>query len=328
MVKLHNRALLAPMSGITDLPFRRLAHRLGAGLVVAEMAAGRLLAAADEKTLKRIAGSAEISPHVIQIMGRDPGEMAGAAKLAVDLGADMIDINMGCPARKVTTGLAGSALMREPELALRIVAAVVAAVDMPVSLKMRLGWDRQSLNAPTIAREAEAAGVAMIFVHGRTRNQFYEGEADWAAIRPVVDGVKVPVFANGDINRLADVDTCLTRSGACGVMIGRGALGRPWFIGEVARHIEGKPASASPSMAERCTLVVGHYEDIMAHYGYEIGVRVARKHLGWYVDALSCRAAFARRWRELLLTEAAPKRVIQLLEQMFDSIGADRRLAS
>lgn len=328
MIALHNRALLAPMSGITDLPFRRLAHRFGAGLVVGEMVDVRLLAAGHRQTLRRVAGGDEIRPYVIQISGRDPREMADAARMAADFGADMVDINMGCPARKVTKGLAGSALMREPELAIRIVEAVVTAMKVPVSLKMRLGWDVQSLNAACIARKAQDAGISMFVVHGRTRNQFYEGMADWAAIREVVGAVKVPVFANGDIVTPGDAVNCLERSGAHGVMIGRGALGRPWFVGQVGALLDKRLVPEVPGLAETRLLVIGHYEDMLAHYGSELGMRIARKHLGWYVDGLMPDAGESRFWRSQLCRETSHRRVLDRIEGLFDHLENRYRLAS
>jgi nifR3 family TIM-barrel protein len=328
MIALHNRALLAPMSGITDQPFRRLAHRLGAGLVVAEMAAEKLINSSHRETLMRIAPSPGIRPHVVQIMGRDPGQMAEAARVAADCGADMVDINMGCPARKVVSGLAGSALMREPALALAIIDAVVAAVEVPVSLKMRLGWDHSSRNAPDIARSAAQAGIAMLFVHGRTRCQFYDGAADWFAIGDVVSAVGVPVYANGDIRRLCDVDACLGQSGAAGIMIGRGALGRPWFVGQAARYIENAAATGEPSSAQQHDLVIEHYDDMLLHYGRELGVRVARKHLGWYIDDLFADHAERATWRAMLLRDSDPKRVTARIDDMFDAAGNGYRLAS
>ena len=328
MIKLRNRALLAPMSGITDLPFRRLAHRLGAGLVVAEMVASKMLAGAHKQTLHRVTGDPGINPYVIQITGRDPEETGEAAKVAADLGADMIDINMGCPARKVTKGLAGSALMKQPELALSIIESVVGAVELPVSLKMRLGWDETLLNAPEIAMCAEQAGVTMFTVHGRTRNQFYKGRANWLAIREVVEAVSVPVIANGDIVTFKDVDNCLSQSGAHGVMIGRGAQGRPWIVGQIGAKLAGKDIPPVPSISEKHALIVEHYEDMLDFYGRELGLRNARKHLGWYVDGLFEAKQDALIWRSRLCREENPAKVQDLIAEMFRVIAGSREEAA
>ncbi len=322
MIHLRNRALLAPMSGITDLPFRRLAHRLGAGLVMAEMVASRMLAGEHRQTLKRVMGADEISPYVIQISGREPVETAEAARIAAGLGADMIDINMGCPARKVTKGLAGSALMKEPELALSIIEAVIEAVDIPVSLKMRLGWDENSLNAASIARRAENAGITMITVHGRTRQQFYKGRADWRAIGKVVRAVSVPVIANGDILSFEDAECCLTLSGAHGVMIGRGAQGRPWIVGEYGRWLSDKKGrSASQiSLSGKKAVILEHYDSMLDFYGRDLGVRNARKHLGWYICELFEDRKQQSLWRIKLCSEDEPKIVRARLLEMFDKL--------
>ncbi len=321
MITLRNRALLAPMSGITDLPFRRLAHRLGAGLVVAEMVASKMLAGEHRQTLRRVMGSNEISPYVIQISGRDPLEMAGAAKVAADLGAHMIDINMGCPARKVIKGVAGSALMKQPDLALSLIESVTSAVDLPISLKMRLGWDDTMLNAPDIASRAVEAGIKMISVHGRTRCQFYKGRADWAAIANVVKAVDVPVIANGDILSYQDAKSCLAQSGAYGVMIGRGAQGRPWIVGEYGAKLQDDPHFSSPTLEEKRYLIIEHYEDMLGFYGKKLGLRNARKHLGWYVDALFQRRERALFWRSRLCREGDPANVIKSLGHLFDELA-------
>ena len=317
MINLRNRVLLAPMSGITDLPFRRLAHRLGAGLVIAEMVSSKMLAEAHTQTLRRVMGADELSPYVIQLTGRDPLDTAEAAKVAADLGADMIDINMGCPARKVTKGAAGAALMKEPELALSIVESVVQAVDLPVSLKMRLGWDVDCLNAPQLAVSAEQAGVQMFSVHGRTRNQFYKGQADWPAIRAVVDAVQTPVIANGDIMTFSDVEDCLKQSGAHGVMIGRGAQGRPWIVGEYGSRLTGEKAPPPLSGEQREAVILEHYEDILCFYGVQMGMRNARKHLGWYVDEFISDPQQAKMWRTKLFHEDDPTKVQTLVSEMF-----------
>ncbi|KGD94414.1 tRNA dihydrouridine synthase DusB [Rhizobium sp. YS-1r] len=275
-VAIRNRVALAPMSGVTDLPFRQLAWRFGAGLVVTEMVASRELVMNRGESWARLKG-AGISPHMVQLAGREAHWMAEAAKIAADNGADIIDINMGCPAKKVTGGYSGSALMRDPDHALSLVEATVNAVKVPVTLKMRLGWDENSINAPEIARRAEEAGVRLVTIHGRTRMQFYEGRADWNAIRLVRDAVSIPLIANGDVESPEDAAEILERSGADAVMVGRGAQGRPWHVGWLAGH-------APPPQDEVAGLVIEHYEAMLALYGREAGLRHARKHLGWYLD--------------------------------------------
>jgi len=264
------------MSGVTDLPFRQLAWRYGAGLVVTEMVASGELILNRGESWARLKG-AGISPHMVQLAGREAAPMALAAKIAADNGADIIDINMGCPAKKVTGGYSGSALMRDPDHALSMIEATVNAVSVPVTLKMRLGWDENSINAPEIARRAEQAGIRLVTVHGRTRMQFYEGRADWDAIRAVRDAISIPLIANGDVESPEDAQDILARSGADAVMVGRGAQGRPWHIGWLAGH-------AAPSPAEIPALVVEHYEAMLELYGREAGLRHARKQLGWYLD--------------------------------------------
>lgn len=277
--------LLAPMAGITDLPFRRIVARFGAGLVVSEMvASGEMLTA---KPSVRAKARTELGLDMaasVQLAGREAQPMAEAARMVADMGAKIVDINMGCPAKKVTGGYSGAALMRDPDHALRLIEAVTGAVDLPVTLKMRLGWDTDSLNAPEIARRAEAAGVKMIVIHGRTRMQFYKGTADWAAICAVRDAVGIPVVANGDVIDAASAAAALTASGAAGVMVGRGAQGAPWVLAEIAHAIHGTPAPAIPEGDALADLVAEHYESILSFYGADLGLRLARKHLGWYAE--------------------------------------------
>ncbi|AQS61915.1 tRNA-dihydrouridine synthase B [Rhizobium rhizogenes] len=275
-VTIRNRAVLAPMSGVTDLPFRQLAWRYGAGLVVTEMVASRELVANRGESWARLKNAGMV-PHMVQLAGREAHFMAEAAKIAADNGAGIIDINMGCPAKKVTGGYSGSALMRDPDHALSLIEATVKAVDVPVTLKMRLGWDENTINAPEIARRAEAAGVQLITIHGRTRMQFYEGRADWNAIRAVREVISVPLIANGDIETAEDAREILRRSDADAVMVGRGAQGQPWLPAVLAGH-------AAPQHAEIAGIAVEHYEMMLEFYGREAGLRHARKHLGWYLD--------------------------------------------
>ena len=276
--------LLAPMAGITDLPFRALVSRFGAGLVVSEMIASGELLTARPGTREKAELGLDQTGTAVQIAGREAAPMAEAARMLVGQGARIIDINMGCPAKKVTQGASGSALMKTPDHALSLIEAVVAAVDVPVTLKTRLGWDDEMRNASTIARRAEAAGVRMITIHGRTRCQFYKGQADWAAIRAVVDAVDIPVIANGDIVDPDSATRALALSGAAGVMIGRGIQGRPWLLAQIAHHLFGTPAPDIPRGAAFVEMVRGHYDNIQAFYGVDLGLRVARKHLGWYMD--------------------------------------------
>jgi len=306
--------LLAPMAGITDLPFRDLVSRFGAGLVVSEMIASReMLSARPGVREKAELGLGAVGTSV-QIAGCEAAPMAETARMLAGEGARIIDINMGCPAKKVTrakgAGAAGSALMRTPDHALRLIEAVVGAVSVPVTLKMRLGWDDTSLNAPAIAARAEAAGVAMIVVHGRTRCQFYKGQADWAAVRAVRQAVSVPVVVNGDITDAASACTALRQSGADGVMIGRGAQGRPWLLAQVAAEIWGGTAPRVPQGAALADLVAAHHEAMLSFYGQDLGGRVARKHLGWYMDDAATPPDLRRR----VLT-APPQEVARLLPE-------------
>ncbi|MFO1118302.1 MAG: tRNA dihydrouridine synthase DusB [Beijerinckiaceae bacterium] len=275
-------AFLAPMSGITDLGMRRAAARFGAGLVISEMVAASFYIAADAETRLRAEG-AGLPLHVVQIAGRNPAGLAEAARLVEASGAHAIDINMGCPAKRVVGGYAGSALMREPELAVELVRAAIGAVSIPVSVKMRLGWDETSINAPELARRLEDEGVAFVTVHGRTRNQFYKGQADWPAIRAVREAIAIPLVANGDCASLADARAMIEASGADAVMIGRAAVGRPWLVGEIASGLAGR-AWRRPSCAERGAAARDHFRTLLEIFGSRQGVRHARKHLAAYAD--------------------------------------------
>jgi nifR3 family TIM-barrel protein len=313
----RNRVVLAPMSGVTDLPFRQLAWRYGAGLVVTEMVASRELACNAGESWARLK-NAGITPHMVQLAGREARWMAEAAKIAADNGADVIDINMGCPAKKVTGGYSGSALMRDPDHALSLIEATVRAVDIPVTLKMRLGWDETSLNAPEIARRAEAAGIRMVTIHGRTRMQFYTGKADWDAIRAVRDAVTIPLVANGDVATPGDAVDILKRSGADAVMTGRACQGRPWHAGVLAG------ACVAPEGDALLDVISEHYGMMLTFYGMETGLRHARKHLGWYLDRFAP-ATPGHRKAEVLTATDHTVALTRLLELIRDDCAAGER---
>jgi tRNA-dihydrouridine synthase B len=291
-IQIADPVILAPMSGVTDLPFRRLVKRAGAGLVVSEMIASQAMIRESRQSLLMARTEPEEFPMAVQLAGCEPEVMAEAARLNEDRGAAIIDINFGCPVKKVVNGHAGSALMRDECHAGRILEATVRAVSLPVTLKMRTGWDHANRNAPNLARIAESCGIRMITVHGRTRCQFYEGSADWAFLREVKQAVAIPVIVNGDIVDLAGVGSALALSGADGVMIGRGAYGRPWFLRQAMAMLRGESVPADPSLAERGALVLEHYEAMLNHYGAAAGLRVARKHVAWYSKGLPGSAEF------------------------------------
>jgi tRNA-dihydrouridine synthase B len=302
------------MSGVTDLPFRRLAWRHGAGLVISEMVAGESAALGSEEARLRAEGEG-LDVHVVQIAGRDVAAMQEGVRVAEAAGAHVIDINMGCPAKRVTSGYAGSALMRDPPLALRLIEATVAAASVPVTVKMRLGWDERSLNAPELAKRAEQAGVRMVTVHGRTRCQFYKGAADWSAIRAVREAITVPLIANGDLVRAEDAPAMLAASGADAVMIGRGAYGRPWLVGQTAALLDGVAPPAAPEGDALTQHILEHYEMMLAHYGAGQGLRIARKHLGWYAERFA--PAAPGPLRQAMLTSTDPKAVAALIKNVF-----------
>jgi tRNA-dihydrouridine synthase B len=312
------------MSGVTDAPFRRLAATLGAGLVVSEMTASNDLV--NGRPMSRLRCEATgIGPHVVQLAGCEAGWMAEGARIAEAGGADIIDINMGCPARHVTGGQSGSALMRDLDHALELIEATIAAVKVPVTLKMRLGWDERSLNAPELARRAEAAGVRMISVHGRTRCQFYKGEADWGAVRAVKDAISVPLVVNGDITSFDKAVTALEMSGADAVMVGRGAQGQPWLPGQIGRRLDSGVVESAPALAEQLGYIRALYDEVCSHYGLRIGLRHARKHLGWALDvAAQCSrapAATIKDWRQKILTSDDPTGVHRALQDAFDDFA-------
>ncbi len=317
-IALRNRAFLAPMSGVTDVPFRNLAWELGAGMVVSEMVASEALTTGQEEMRLKAEG-AGLPVHIIQLAGRHPKWMAEATRLAEQAGAHVIDINMGCPSKRVTSGYSGSALMQDLDHAMTLIEAVQGATSLPVSLKMRLGWDEKSINAPELAERAERAGVKMITVHGRTRNQFYKGKADWARITEVKERISIPLLVNGDIGSLQQAEEALLQSGADGVMVGRASYGAPWLTGQIGAGLDGEIIPATPWGDDLAGLVARHYEGMLSFYGETLGIRNARKHLGWYCEHLPKNQDFLEACR-VLMTSKSSVEVLAIISQIFKEV--------